>query len=58
MFFFEAMLAFANMLDESTTYVSHHCAQMINAVTASDFLIIMIYYASAFIKTRKDKYVH
>jgi len=42
MLFFEAMLAFASMLDESTTHVNHYYAQMMNAATASDLLIMMI----------------
>ncbi len=54
----EAVLAFASTLDESTTHVSHHWAQTMNAATASDHLIIMIYHASALIETRKDKYVY
>ncbi len=54
----EAVLAFASMLDESTTCVNHRCAQTMNAATASDHLIIMIYHASTFIETRKDKYVY
>jgi len=42
MLFFEAMLAFASTLNESTTHVNHHYAQMMNAATASDLLIMMI----------------
>jgi len=55
---YEAVLAFASMLNESTTYVSHHCAQTMNAATASDHLIIMIYHALAIIKTCRNKYVY
>jgi hypothetical protein len=54
----EAVLAFASTLDESTTRVSHRCAQTMNAATASDYLIIMIYHVSALIETRRDKYVY
>jgi len=56
--FFEAVLAFASTLDENTTRVSHHCAQMMNAATASDHLIITIYHALAIIETRRNKYVY
>jgi len=42
MLFFKAMLAFASTLNENTTHVNHHYAQMMNAATASDFLIMMI----------------
>ena len=55
---YEAVLAFASTLDESTTCVSYRCAQTMNAAIASDHLIIMIYYASAFIEARRDKYVY
>ena len=55
---YEAVLAFASTLNESTTYVSHHCAQTMNAATASDHLIIIIYHASAIIKTCRNKYVY
>ena len=54
----EAVLAFASTLDESTTRVNRRCAQTINAATASDYLIIMIYHVSALIETRRDKYVY
>jgi len=33
MLFFEAVLAFASMLDEDMTHVNHHCAQIMNAAT-------------------------
>ncbi len=55
---YEAVLAFASTLDESTTCVSYRCAQTMNAAIASDHLIIMIYHASAFIEARRDKYVY
>ena len=55
---YEVMLAFASMLDESTTHVSHHCAQIMNAATASNCLIVMIYHMSAIIETRRNKYVY
>ncbi len=55
---YEAVFAFASTLDESTTYVNHRCAQTINAATASNHLIIIIYYMSAIIKTRRDKYIY
>jgi len=55
---YEAMLAFASTLDENTTCVNHRCAQTMNAATASDHLITMIYHASAIIKTRRDKYAY
>jgi len=58
MLFFKAMLAFASTLNESTTHVSHHYAQMMNAATTSNLLIMMIYHTSAFIETYKDKYVY
>ena len=54
----EAMLTFASTLDESTTCVSHCCAQMMNAATASDHLITTIYHASAIIKTRRNRYAY
>jgi len=54
----EAVLAFASTLNESTTCVSCCCAQTMNAATASDYQIIMIYHASAFIETCRDKYVY
>ena len=53
--FFEAVLAFASTLDENTTCVSHHCAQTMNAVTASDRLISIIYHASALFETCRNK---
>ncbi len=56
--FHEAILAFASTLDEDTTCVNHHCVQTMNTMTTSDHLIIMIYHASALIKTCKDKYVY
>ncbi len=56
--FCEVILAFASTLNESTTCVSHHCAQTMNAATASNHLIIMIYHMSAIIKTCRDKYVY
>jgi len=40
--FFEAMLAFASTFNENTTHVNCHYAQMMNAATASDLLIMMI----------------
>ncbi len=52
---FEAMLAFASILDENTTHVSYHCAQTMNTATASDHLISMIYHALALFETRRDK---
>ncbi len=55
---YKAMLAFASTLDESTTYVSRHCAQTMNAATASDHLITMIYHVSAIIETRKNRYAY
>ena len=55
---YKAMLAFASMFDESTTCVSHCCAQTMNAATASDHLITTIYYASAIIETCRNKYVY
>jgi len=55
MLLFEAVLAFVSTLDESTTHVNHHCAQMMNAATASDYLISMIYHASALFETCRDK---
>jgi len=55
---YEAVLAFASTLDENTTYVSHCCAQTMNAAIASDHQIIMIYQMSAFIETRRNKYVY
>ncbi len=55
---YEAVFAFASTLDESTTYVSHRCAQMINTATAVNHLIIMIYHISAIIKTCRDKYAY
>ncbi len=58
MLFHEAVFTFASTLDENTTYVSCRCAQTMNAATASDHLIIMIYHVSALIKTCKDKYVY
>jgi len=54
----EAVLAFASTLDESTTHVSHCCAQMMNAATVSDHLIITIYHALAIIETRRNKYAY
>jgi len=54
----EAVLAFASTFNESMTHVSRRCAQMTNAATASDHLIIMIYHASAIIKTCKNKYAY
>ena len=54
----EAVLAFASTFDENTTCVSRRCAQTMNAATASDHLIIMIYHASALIKTRRNKFVY
>ncbi len=58
MLFHEAVFAFASMFDESTTYVSRRCVQIMNAATASDHLIIMIYHMSAIIKTRRNKYIY
>ncbi len=55
---YEAVFAFASTLNESTTCVSHRCAQTINAAITSDHLIIMIYHVSALIETCKDKYVY
>ncbi len=55
---YEAVLAFASTLNENTTHVNRCCAQMMNAATASDHLIIMIYHVSAIIETRRDKYVY
>ncbi len=55
---YEAVLAFASMFNENSTHVSHCCTQTMNAATASDHLIIIIYHALALIKTRKDKYVY
>ncbi len=55
---YEAVLAFASMLDENTTCVSHCCTQTMNAATTSDHLIIMIYHASAIIKTCRNKYAY
>jgi len=54
----EAVLAFASTLDENTTHVSHRCAQTMNAATASDHQIIIIYHVSALIETRRNKYVY
>ncbi len=58
MLLFKAVLTFASMLNESTTHVNHRCAQMMNATTASNHLIIVIYYVSAIIETRRYKYVY
>ena len=58
MLFFEAVFAFASTLNESTTCVNHHYTQMMNAMTTSNHLIIMIYYASTIIETCKNKYVY
>ncbi len=58
MLFYEAVLAFASMLNESKTYVSHRCVQTMNAALASDYLIIIIYHMLAFIETRRNKYVY
>ncbi len=55
---YEAVFTFASTLDESTTCVNYHCAQMMNAVTASDHLIITIYHASTIIETCRNKYTY
>ncbi len=58
MLFHEAVFAFASMLDESTTHVSHRCAQTMNAAITSDHQITMIYHVSVIIETRRDKYAY
>ncbi len=58
MLFFEAVFAFASTLNENTTYVNRRCAQIMNAVIASDHLIITIYHVSAIIKSCRDKYAY
>ncbi len=55
---YEAVFAFASTLNENTTCVSCRCAKTMNAVTASNHQIIMIYYASAIIKTCRNKYAY
>jgi len=54
----EAVFTFVSTLNKDTTCVIHRCAQTMNAATASDHLIIMIYHALAFIETRRNKYVY
>jgi len=58
MLFFEAVFIFASTLNENMTCMNHHCAQTMNAATASDHQIIMIYHASAIIKICRNKYAY
>ncbi len=55
---YKAVFTFASIFNKNTTCVSHCCTQMMNAATASDHQIIMIYHALIIIKTHKNKYVY
>ncbi len=54
----EAVFTFASTLNESTTYVNYYCVQMMNAMTALNHLIIIIYHASTIIETCRNKYAY